>query len=111
GVYVRSLQAQFAEPSRIQLERELTQVAMQTTRLTSEQYASSFERLRAYLEMGNADRIEPEWEASALTDVWARVLGVVSPIERAALAPHAEHYVNLVKSGEAPPWHTDTSLV
>jgi|CZKU01.1.fsa_nt_gi type VI secretion system protein ImpL len=109
AVYVSSLQAQFAEPSRIELERELAATAASPTRLTVDQYHVCFDRLRAYLEMSDAARIEQDWESSSLTDVWARLLGTVA--EKSALAPHAEQYVGLVQSGEAAPWHVDPNLV
>ena len=110
-VYVSSLQAQFAEPARIELERELASTAASPTRLTTDQYHLCFDRLRAYLEMSDAPRIEQDWESATLTDVWAGVLGTTSASEKSALAPHAEHYVGLVQSGEAAPWHVDSNLV
>jgi type VI secretion system protein ImpL len=111
AVYVASLQQQFAEPSRIELERELAATAASPTRLTSDQYHTAFDQLRAYLEMSDAPRIEQDWESRTLTDVWARLLGTVTASETSALQPHAEEYVGLVQTGEAPPWHVDANLV
>jgi type VI secretion system protein ImpL len=111
AVYVASLQAQFAEPSRIELERQLAATAATPTRLTSDQYHAAFDKLRAYLEMSDAQRIELDWESRTLTGIWAKLLGTVTDSETSALTPHAAEYIGLVQTGEAPPWHVDSNLV
>ncbi|MGD0676378.1 MAG: type VI secretion system membrane subunit TssM [Polyangiaceae bacterium] len=110
-VYVGSLQTQFAEPARNEIERELTTTAAKPARLNATEYQTCFDRLRAYLEMSDAQRLEPDWEGAALSAVWAQLIGATSPAEKAALSTHAAHYVSLVESHEAPTWHVDSNLV
>ncbi len=110
AVYVGSLQAQFSEPTRIQLERDLASITA-AGRLTPEQYGGYFDRLKAYLEMAEPARIDHDWLTATLTDEWAHLLGTTSASDAAALRPHVGHYVELVQSGEASPWNIDKDLV
>ena len=112
SVYVANLEKGFAVPTRAGLERELSSLSLAgATHLSVDQYNAYFQRLKAYLEMTQPARIDPEWETGAMTDAWARTLGTTSPSDKAVLKPHVMHYVDLVKRGEIPPWQANLELV
>ena len=113
GVYVQSLTRAFALPTKAQLERELAPAAAQG-HVTIEQYGAYFARLKAYLSLGDPQHLHGEdgrFETVALTDAWARSLGVTSAPDKEILSPHVGEYVKFVAHGKTPPWAVDPSLV
>jgi type VI secretion system protein ImpL len=113
NVYMVSLQLAFVQPTKAQLEHELAPAAGQT-RSSIEQYGAYFARLKAYLSMADPQRVQDDdgdREITALTDVWARTIGVTSSPDKAVLRPHVEEYVHMVARGLAPPWNAEGMLV
>jgi len=111
--YAQSLETAFAQPTRAQLERELAPAAGQT-RSSIEQYAAYFGRLKAYLSMGDPQRIQGDdgdREINVLTEVWARTIGVASAPDKALLRPHVEAYVQMVARRQVLPWTPQGPLV
>ena len=101
------------QPTKAQLEHELAPAAGQT-RSSIEQYGAYFARLKTYLSLADAQRIQGDdgdREINALTDVWARTLGVTAAPDKAVLRPHVEEYVHMVARGLVPPWATEAPLV
>lgn len=109
-VYVANLQTAFALPSKARLEDELRAVGDSST-LTTDQYNTHFNRLRAYLEMCDIEHLELEWEPSALTEAWGRALGANQKADKEVLKGHVAYYVELTKRKEIPLWHCDANLV
>jgi type VI secretion system protein ImpL len=110
SVYVANLQTAFAIPTKVRLEDELRAVGDAST-LTTDQYNTHFNRLRAYLEACDIEHLETEWEPNALTDSWGRALGANQKADRDILRPHVAYYVELMKRKEIPLWHCDTNTV
>jgi type VI secretion system protein ImpL len=113
GVYVRSLQTAFVQPTKSQIEHELAPAAGQT-RSSIEQYGAYFARLKMYLSMTDPQRIQGddgEREINLLTDAWARSIGVTSGPDKSILHTHVAEYVHLVARGIVPPWVPEASLV
>jgi type VI secretion system protein ImpL len=113
GVYSQSLRAAFAQPTKAQLERELAPAAAQS-HMSLDQYGAYFLRLKAYLSLADPQRLQGEdrhVETVALTEAWARALGVTSGPDKDTLAPHVAEYVKFVAHGQTPPWAVDASLV
>jgi type VI secretion system protein ImpL len=113
SVYAQSLETAFVQPTKTQLERELAPATGQT-RSSIEQYGAYFARLKAYLSMGDRQRIQGddgEREISVLTEVWARTLGVSSAPDKAVLRPHVEAYVHMAARGLVPLWIPQAQLV
>jgi type VI protein secretion system component VasK len=50
-------------------------------------------------------------ETTALTEAWARSLGVTGGPDKETLKPHVAEYVRFVALGQIPPWAVDPSLV
>jgi len=112
AVYVQELERGFAAPTRAELEAELGSISLSgATHLGVDQYGTYFDRLKAYLEMAQPERIEPDWESGSLTDAWARAENETSAPDEAALKPHVALYVDLAKRGEIPPWPANQDLV
>ncbi len=113
GVYVQSLQTAFVQPTKAQLEHELAPAAGQT-RSSIEQYGAYFARLKTYLSMADPQRLQGDdgdREINALTDGWARAIGITSGPDKSVLRSHVEEYVHLVARGLVPPWVPEASLV
>ena len=113
GVYVESLQKALVQPTKTQLERELAPAAGQT-RSSIEQYGAYFARLKTYLSMTDPQHLQGEdgeREMVALTDAWARSIGVNTVADKAVLRPHVDAYVRMVARGAAPPWTAEPALV
>jgi type VI secretion system protein ImpL len=113
SVYAASLTRAFVTPTKAQLEHELAPAAGQT-RSSIEQYGVYFLRLKTYLSMTDPQHLQGEdgdKEAATLTEAWARVLGVTSPADKAALKVHVASYVNMVARSLIPPWTPDMALV
>jgi type VI secretion system protein ImpL len=110
SVYVGNLQVGFAGPTKLRLEQELRAGADVPT-LTTTQFNQFFSRLKAYLEACDVDRLEPEWEATALTDAWGRALNASSVVEKGILRSHVAFYVELMKRKEIPMWTCDQDVV
>jgi type VI secretion system protein ImpL len=113
GVYAQSLRTGFVQPTKAQLERELAPAAAQS-HLSIDQYAGYFARLKAYLSLADPQRLQgddADLETTALTEAWARSLGVTGAPDRETLKPHVAEYVRFVARGQVPPWAVDTSLV
>jgi type VI secretion system protein ImpL len=113
GVYARSLETAFVQPTKAQLERELAPAAGQT-RSSIEQYGAYFARLKAYLSMADPQRIQGDdgdREINVLTEVWARTIGVTSAVDKAVLRPHVEAYVHMMARGLVAPWVPQGALV
>ena len=112
-VYAQSLRSGFVQPTKAQLERELAPAAAQS-HLSIEQYGGYFARLKAYLSLADPQRIQGDdgdLETTALTEAWARALGVTGAPDRETLKPHVAEYVRFVARGQIPPWAVDPSLV
>ncbi len=110
NVYIANLHGGFATPTKSKLEEEL-RLASETTVLTPEQYNVYFNRLKAYLQACDRERLDVDWESAALTEGWSRALNVVVPSEKGVLRPHAGYYIELMKTGEVPTWDCDMTLV
>lgn len=110
GVYVGNLQIGFATPTKAHLEEEL-RVSSGAATLTTDQYNVLFNRLKAYLEACDVDRLEPEWESNAMTDAWARTLGAPTKPEKDILRNHVSYYFDLMKRKEIPVWTCDVNLM
>ena len=78
GSMRRAWRRRCVQPVKAQLEHELAPAAGQT-RSSIEQYGAYFARLKAYLSMTDPQRIQGDdgdREINALTEVWARTIGV-----------------------------------
>jgi type VI secretion system protein ImpL len=110
NVYVANLHTGFAVPSKARLEEEL-RITSDSTTLSPDQYNVHFNRLKAYLQACDRERLDVPWESNALTDAWSRVLNTTLRSDKDALSPHASYYIELMKKGEVPTWDCDMSLV
>jgi type VI secretion system protein ImpL len=111
NVYIRNLFVGFATPTKAKLEDDLRAVT-ETTALSSEGYNLYFNRLKAYLQACDRERLDVEWESTALTEAWSRALNApTTKSEKDVLHPHSSHYVELMKKGEVAMWDCDMALV
>lgn len=108
--YIRNLQLGFADPTKTKLEEELRSVT-DTTQLTTEAYNVYYNRLKAYLQACDKQRLDVEWESNALTEGWSRAVNVSTNADKEVLRPHSSYYVELMKKGEVPLWDCDMQLV
>jgi type VI secretion system protein ImpL len=109
GVYISNLQVGFAGPTKMRLEEELRAIVDKPS-LTPDEYNAYFNRLKAYLQACDVDRLEVDWETGALTDGWGRALGATGKPEKDVLRPHVNYYLELMKRKEIPPWTCDDQL-
>ena len=109
SVYIANLQIGFAAPTKMRLEEELRGSAEKTS-LTTDEYNTYFNRLKAYLQACDVDRLEVDWETGALTDAWGRALAAPGKAEKDVLRPHVNYYLELMKRKEIPPWTCDEGL-
>ncbi len=110
NVYVGNLQTGFAAPTKARLEEDL-RVGSASAALTTDQYNVLFNRLKAYLEACDVERLDVDWEPNALTEAWGRALGAPSKPEKDILRNHVTYYVELMKRKEIPVWTCDANLV
>jgi type VI secretion system protein ImpL len=110
NVYVATLHVGFAMPTKAKLEEELRATADSTT-LSAEQYNVHFNRLKAYLQACDRERLDVSWESNALTDGWMRTLSTTAKGDKDILSSHAGYYVELMKKGEVPTWDCDQNLI
>ena len=113
GVYARSLDAGFVRPTKAQLEHELAPAAGQA-HLSIDQYGAYYSRLKAYVSIADPQRLQGDdgdAETNALTDAWARALGLTLAPDKETLKPHVAEYVAFVARGQVPPWTVDGALV
>ncbi len=109
AVYISNLQEGFARPTKGRIEDELRAIVDKTS-LTTDEYNTYFNRLKAYLQACDVDRLDVEWETGALTDGWGRALGASGKGEKEVLRPHVNYYLELMKRKEIPPWTCDENL-
>jgi type VI secretion system protein ImpL len=108
--YVHSLQIGFAVPAKLHLESELR--ALPDVSLAgATRYGELFDHLKAYLESCDRERLDVAWEATALTEAWARALGATTGDDATTLQPHVDYYLELLKRGEISPWTCDDALI
>ncbi len=110
NVYVATLHVGFAMPTKSKLEEELRATADGTT-LSADQYNVHFNRLKAYLQACDRERLDVPWESNALTDAWMRTLNTTATTDKDILSSHAGYYVELMKKGEVPTWDCDQNLI
>jgi len=113
AVYGQVMQVAFVQPTKTQLEHELAPAAGQT-RSSIEQYGTYFARLKTYLSMTDPQRIQGDdgdREVNALTEEWARAVGVTTGPDKLVLHAHVDEYVHLTARGLIAPWTPDWALV
>ena len=110
NLYIRNLYLGFASPTKTKLEEELRSVT-DTTQLTTEAYNVYYNRLKAYLQACDKNRLDVDWESNALTEGWSRAINTAANQDKDVLRPHSGYYVELMKSGEVPTWDCDMTLV
>ena len=110
NLYIRNLYLGFAAPTKTKLEEELRSVT-DTTQLTTEAYNVYYNRLKAYLQACDKNRLDVDWESNALTEGWSRAINAPSNQDKDVLRPHSTYYVELMKKGEVGMWDCDMSLV
>lgn len=110
NLYIRNLYLGFSVPTKAKLEEELRGVT-DTTQLTSDAYNVYFNRLKAYLQACDKERLDVEWESNALTEAWSRAINAPSQTDKDVLRPHSSYYVELMGKGEVAMWDCDMPLV
>lgn len=111
NVYVGLLKNGFEAALKKDLEARLRIVDPGTT-ISIESYNRAYDTLKMYLMLGDMSHLDPAWLSPRLPPSWVSALHQ-PPDEalEAAMKPHTDFYLELMKSGEVKPWTYDMNLV
>lgn len=111
NVYLGSLRNGFEFPLKKDLEGRLRSIDTGTT-VSIEAYNRNYDTLKTYLMLGQLEHLDTVWLSPRLPNAWEAALHQPpDPTLEAAMKPHTDFYLELMKSGEVRPWQLDQALV